>query len=84
MVHAIVGLLDNSAHIDIVMWHTQPQQLAWPDAYIASNKHPAPDKGLANMRLDSLCTYTMEDPEFLDTPIHIHVHVTTMQKYKTI
>ena len=38
--------------------------------------HPAPEKGLANhMRLDSLCTYTVKDLEFLDTPIHRHVHM---------
>ena len=40
------------------------------------------------MKLDSLCTYTAENPEFLDTPVHIHVHihvhVVTMHKYKTI
>ena len=36
------------------------------------------------MRLDSLCTYTAENLEFLDTPVHIHVHVVTMHEYKSI
>ena len=36
------------------------------------------------MRLDSLCTYTAENLEFLDTPVHIHVQVATMHEYKTI
>ena len=35
------------------------------------------------MRLDSLCTYTAENLEFLDSPVHIHVHGVTMNKYKT-
>ena len=41
-------------------------------------------KGFGHTRLDSLCTYTAEDFEFLDTPVHIHVHVVTIHKYKTI
>ena len=36
------------------------------------------------MRLDSLCTYTVENLEFLDTPVHIHVHMVTMHGYKVI
>ena len=28
--------------------------------------------------------YTVEDLEFLDAPVHIHVHAVTMHKYKTI
>ena len=27
------------------------------------------------MRLDSLCTYTAENLELLDTPVHIHIHI---------
>ena len=33
-------------------------------------------------RLDSLCKYTVENLEFLDTPTHIDV--ATIHKYKTI
>ena len=36
------------------------------------------------MRLDSFCTYAVENVEFLDTPVHLHVHVVTMHEYKTI
>ena len=36
------------------------------------------------MRLDFLCTYTVEDLEFLDTFVHIHVYKVTMHEYKTI
>ena len=36
------------------------------------------------MRLDSLYTYTAENLEFLDTSVHIHVHVVPMYEYKTI
>ena len=36
------------------------------------------------MRLDSLCRYTVDHLEILDTSVHIHVHVVTMQDYKTI
>ena len=36
------------------------------------------------MRLDSLCTKPAENFDFLDTPVHIHAHVLTMHKYKTI
>ena len=36
------------------------------------------------MRLDSLCTVTVEDHEVLDTPVHVHVHVVTMHKWKII
>ena len=56
----------------------------WPGAYTASNKIPCARKGSSHMRLDSLCTYTAENFEFLDTPVHIHVHVVTMHEYKTI
>ena len=35
------------------------------------------------MRLDSFCIYTAENLEFLDTPVHIHVHGMTMHEYKT-
>ena len=35
--------------------------------------------------IDSLCTYTEENLEFLDTPVHtLHVHVVTMHEYETI
>ena len=27
------------------------------------------------MRLASLCTYTVENLEFLDVPVHIHIHM---------
>ena len=36
------------------------------------------------MRLDSFYTYTVEDLEFLDTPVYTYVHVVTMHEYKTI
>ena len=37
------------------------------------------------MTTDSLCTYTAENLEFLDTPIHtLHVHVVTMHEHKKI
>ena len=35
------------------------------------------------MRLDSLCTYIAKNLEFLDTSVHIQVHVVTMQIKKT-
>ena len=36
------------------------------------------------MRLDSLYTYITENLELLDTPVHIHIHVVTINEYKTI
>ena len=37
------------------------------------------------MRLDSVRTDTVEDHKFLDTPpVHVHMHVVTMHKWKTI
>ena len=36
------------------------------------------------MRLFSLSTHTAETLQFSDTPVHIHVHVVTMHKYKII
>ena len=45
---------------------------------------PYARKGSSHTRLDSLCTYTVENLEFLGTPVHIHVHMMTMHKYKTI
>ena len=35
-------------------------------------------------RLDSLCTDTVEDRKFLDTPVHVQVNVVTMHECKTI
>ena len=34
---------------------------------------PCVRKGSGNTRLDSLCKYTAENLEFLDTPVHIHI-----------
>ena len=65
MLHAIMDLLDNSAHID--------SQVPL-GAYTASNKCPVPE---IDPRQDSLCTYTTEGLEFLDTLVHIHVHMMT-------
>ena len=45
MLHAIVGLLDNSAHIDsYVSYMTIANGIA--GIYTAIDKHPAPEKGL--------------------------------------
>ena len=45
MLHAIVGLLDNLAHIDnYVAYTTMANGTA--GIYIAIDKHPAPEKGL--------------------------------------
>ena len=41
-------------------------------------------KRVDHMRLDSLCTVTVEDHEVLDTPVHVNVHVVTMHKWKII
>ena len=41
-------------------------------------------KSFGYTRLDSLCTYTLENLEFLDTPVHIHVHMATTHEYKTV
>ena len=45
---------------------------------------PCARKGSGHMRLDSFYTYTVEDLEFLDTPVYTYVHVVTMHEYKTI
>ena len=74
MLHAIVGLLDNSAHIDSFV--------SWPDTHTASNKHARNRSG--HTRQDSLCTYTVEDFKFLDTLVHIYVCVMTIHRHKTI
>ena len=59
--------------------------MPWPGAYTASDKRPSLEKGPpGHTRLDSLCKYTAENLEFLDTPVHIHVHVVTMHEYKII
>ena len=78
-----VYLLEISAHrIDIVATYVCG---AWSgtgaDAYIASDKHPAPEKGLAtrdyrffvHMILRMVC-------EFLVT--YVHVHMVTTRKWK--
>ena len=36
------------------------------------------------MRLDSFCTDTVEDHEFLDNSVQVHVHTLTMYKWNTI
>ena len=63
MLHAIVGLLDNSAHIDnYVLW-----PVAQSDTYTASDKCSVPEKSLATreyilfaqtLRMDHRCSYT--------------------------
>ena len=58
------------------VWHGQAYSC------IASYKCPAPVKGPPILFLHIL--YTAENVEFLDTPVHIHVHVVTMHEYKTI
>ena len=47
-------------------------------------KQQTPRKGSGNTRIDSLCTCTTEDLEFLDTPIHMLMYVVTMHKCKAI
>ena len=81
MLHAIMGLLDNSPHISsYVSWW-----VAWLGIYISSDKFPALEIGLAIWdKILRAHIATAEDLEFLDTPVHIHVHVVTMYKYKTI
>ena len=71
MLRAIVGLLDNSVHIDSFV--------PWPDAYTASNKRAR--NRSSHTRQDSLCTYTVEDFEFLDILVHIYVHIMTIHKH---
>ena len=46
MLHAIVGLLYNSAHIDSYL-KLAHMTMAWSGAYTASDKHPAPEEGPA-------------------------------------
>ena len=36
------------------------------------------------MRLDSLCTYAVENLELLDTPVLIHIHMVTMHGHRVI
>ena len=59
--------------------------MAWPGAHTASDKCPDAQKQvwLYETRF-SLWTYTVEDLEFLDIPVHVHMHVVTMHEYKTI
>ena len=59
-----------------------PWCVAWLGAYTVSDKCPVPEE-FGHMRLDSLCTYSAEDLEFLDTPVHIRMHVVAMHEYKT-
>ena len=59
--------------------------MPWPDVYTASDKRPALEKaGHTRLYTDSLCTYTAENLELLDTPVHIHVHVMAMHEYEAI
>ena len=59
--------------------------MPWLGAYTASDKRPAVEKGPV-IRDQILCAhiYTAENLEFLDTPVHIHIHVLTMHDYKII
>ena len=41
-------------------------------------------KRVGHMRLNSLCTVTVEDHKVLDTPVHVHVHAVTMHKWKIV
>ena len=43
MLHTIMSLLDNSAHIDSYM----PWQMVWLGVYTVSDKHPVLEIGLA-------------------------------------
>ena len=73
MLHAVVNLLENSAHC-IDTWHMRPWQVAWLGVYTASNKCPATEKdthtqthsGPHETRF-SLCTDTVEDHKLFDT-----------------
>ena len=49
--------------------------MTWLGAYTSSDKCPAPEKGFGHMRLDSLCTDSEEDHEFLDTLVYIYMYV---------
>ena len=82
MLHAIVDLLDNSTyHTDSCMAYIGSWRVAQQALILQVT---CARKGFGHARLDSLCIYTVEHSEFLDIPIHIHVHVVTMHKYKTI
>ena len=43
-------------------------------------------EGYRHTRLDfvHIATYAVEDLEFLDTPVHIDIHVVTLHEYDTI
>ena len=45
---------------------------------------PCSKIGSGNTRIDSLCTCTAEDLEFLDTPVHMLMYVVTMHKCKAV
>ena len=45
---------------------------------------PCAREGSGHAKLASFCTYAVEDLEFLDTPVCIHMCVVTTHEYKTI
>ena len=78
MLHTIVSLLDNSAHIDSYVAHTTVASgmAGCPYSYTASNKCPVPVKGLDETRF-SMHIYC-RGFELSDTLVHMHVLIVTM------
>ena len=83
MLHAIVGLLDDLAYIDSYVTYTTMESGLARRLY-CKRLTPCSRNGSGHTRLDFLYTYTVEDLEFLDTPVHIHLGVVTMHEYKII
>ena len=70
-----MGLLDNSAHIDDYVRSIMTVESALFRCLNFKQKMPCARKGSTQTRLDSLCTFSAENFESIDTPVHIHVHM---------
>ena len=60
--------------------------MAWQSAgaYTASDKCPVPKKGVDTPEWILCVQMVVTDREFLVAPVHLHVHVVTLHKWKTI
>lgn len=58
--------------------------MTWQGAYSANDKCPVPEKGWPHESRDSVYTDNVEDYKLFNPPVHVHMHVVTIDEWKTI
>ena len=58
--------------------------MPWPGAYTASDKLPVLERIQPYKTRFFVHIYSLENLEFIDTPVNVYIYVVTIHKYKSI